>query len=506
MQELRNRMGLRGWWALWALLAIGLAARIAVTALYTPTVFNYYGGDSARYLRLPFTQVTALFGDVAMPAGYPGFLAAIRGIDPWLPLTIAIQHGLGLATAALLYCAVTRAGAPRWAALLPAVVVLLSGDQLFLEHGIFTEALWSPALALALYAMARAISAERNQWWLVLGGALLAGAALVRHVSEFLPALLAIWAALALPGSPSLRIRHAAAVLIPAALVFGSYFVLATKIENGYTGMIENRGFSIYGRVGQFADCGEFTPPPGTRRLCVNTSPTARPGPFFWTYAEESPIRTKMEFDIYDDEDQELLQSFARAAIVHQPLDYAQAAGRDFVRFFLPWIGDPRPDSGTEANDMSFGSTTPIDQGVSLEDQAALFAQVYSGVGDGTTSGTARDLLGSYQSIVRVNGAILFLFLLLGVLGVFLSRGAMRAGASLFLVAGLTLLIVPPLFSSYDVRYIVPPGNLLAASAAFGIAALASRFGSTHPDGMNASGPSRLLRGQGPPEAVSAAR
>jgi hypothetical protein len=458
-----------------AIVGLGLIARGAVMVLYTPTVFNYYGGDSTRYMRLDFVGVSGVFGDNAMPAGYPAFLALLREVTTWLPLTITIQHVLGLGAAALLYAAVVRIGAPRWAALLPLSVVALSGDQLFLEHGIFTEALWMPALALAMYLLARAVSAPDARRWLVAGGVALACAALVRHVSLALPFVLAVWAALSLPGDTSTRLKYAAAVLLPALVVGAAYFVVAKPIADGYTGLFENQGVSLYGRVGQFADCKKFEPPQGTEHLCSAIPPEARPGPFFWTFGAQSPIRTRMAFDAYDSDDQRTLSRFGRAAILGQPLDYAQAVGEDFARFFVPGLGTPRPDSGSSADQMSFESAVPAAQGVTGDQLAIQYEQAYDGVGSGIALPSVRSALGTYQSLFRVHGPIMLLLIALSFAGCWLGRGAMRAGASLFLVSALVTLAFPPLFSSYDVRYAVPPANLLAAGAAIGLAVIASR-------------------------------
>jgi hypothetical protein len=464
------------WKVAGGILALGLLLRVATMVLYTPTVFNYYGGDSTRYMRLEFTGVSGIFGDNAMPAGYPAFLALLREINAWLPLTTMVQHLLGLGAAALLYAAVVRAGAPRWAALLPLAVVALSGDQIFIEHGILTEALWMPVLALGMYALARSITTASPGWWLIAGGAVLACSALVRHVSLVLPLVLAIWAVIALPGRPRLRVAHGAAILVSATLVIGMYFVVSKPVAGGYSGLVENQGLSLYGRVGQFADCDKFTPPTGSAPLCADTPPDQRPGPFFWTFGEQSPIRTALQVDGYNADHQELLAQFGRAAILNQPWDYLRTASHDFARYFVPDIGTPRPDNGSDAERMSFASTIPTAQGVSLEQLANQFDDAYSGVGNGRAGETARTLLGDYQSIFRVQGPLTLILIALAAMGAVAGRGRLRAGASLFLVAGVTLLALPPLLSSYDVRYSVPPINLLAAGAAFGLAVIAERL------------------------------
>lgn len=464
------------WTAVGTILILGLLLRVAVMVLYTPTVFNYYGGDSARYMRLDFVGISGIFGDNAMPAGYPAFLALLREISAWLPLTTMVQHLLGLAAAALLYGAVVRLGAPRWAALLPLAVVVFSGDQIFLEHGVFTEALWMPVLALGMYLLARSVSAAEARWWLVAGGMALACSALIRHVSLALPVVLALWAGLALPGSRRIRLAHAATVLASAAIVIGAYFVMSKPVADGYSGLVENQGFSLYGRVGQFADCNKFTPPAGTRPLCVDTPPDQRPGPFFWTFSEQSPVRTRFQIDSYNPGHQQFLARFGRAAIVNQPLDYLRTVAHDFARYFAPEAGMERPDSGSDAKSMSFESVVPTAQGASLEQLADQFDEAYNGVGSGQASETSRTLLGGYQSIFRVSGVLTILLIALAFAGMVLGRGRMRAGASLFLVAGLVLLALPPLVSSYDVRYSVPPVNLLAAGAAFGLAVITRRL------------------------------
>ena len=63
----------------------------------------------------------------------------------------------------------------------------------------------------------------------------------------------------------------------------------------------------------------------------------------------------------------------------------------------------------------------------------------------------------------------------LAIAGCVLGSGAIRAGASLFFLAGMALLLSPVLVWSYDVRFAVLPDSLLAAGAAFGLTALAQR-------------------------------
>ncbi len=296
--------------------------------------------------------------------------------------------------------------------------------------------------------------------------------------------VVAIWAALAFPAVGRKRLWNVAAVLLPAIAVIGVYLAIAKPLAGGYSGMLENQGFALYGRVAQFADCSRFTPPPGTRRLCIDIPPEQRHGPFFWTFGEQSPIHTRMSFEATSEQDQDLLASFGRAAITHQPVDYLRTVSRDFARFFLPGVGEPRPDSGSEASDMSFASTVPTAQGASASELAAQYDERYSDVGDGIADPASRGFWGAYQGLFRIGGLPLLLLVMLSIAACALSRGSRRTGAWLFLACGLVLLAFPPMFSSYEVRYTVPPIDLLAVSGGLGAAAIATKISESR-RGMN---------------------
>jgi len=94
---------------------------------------------------------------------------------------------------------------------------------------------------------------------------------------------------------------------------------------------------------------------------------------------------------------------------------------------------------------MSFGSTTPAYQGTTRREQAELVSTKYTGVGDGEASRGVRAVLGSYQCVFRVDGLIGILLIGLTLAGVVVGRGTIRAGAALFLITGMTLLVLPHL-------------------------------------------------------------
>jgi hypothetical protein len=440
-----------------------------IMGTYSSAVLTFYGGDSTRYLRLPETGFVGLFDDPYIPAGYPAFLRSLRAVWAALPFTIGVQHLLGIAAALLLYLAARRAGAGRGPSLLPAVVVLYSGDQLFLEHAILTEALWTPLLAAGLYAAMRAVGdppARRRA--LVATGSLLALAAIVRNVAVALPVIAAVWAALAFGGSWRERLSSAALVVVPAFLLIAGYAALA-RAEHGYAGFTDMSGFILYGRVGQFADCRKFAPPPGTEVLCERTPVGQREGPLHYTFDPAAPLYRRFGAT---PRDAAILGRFARQAILHQPVDYLRTVVKDGARNFVPDIGFDRPRSGAEPPSMSFARTVGAVQAQTPSQLAHQYRQVYSLVRAEPVDRGVGTVLGAYQSVFRIGGLELALFWILAIAAIVRGSAPIRAGAALTGLVSGYLFLAPAVAVTYDVRYSVPPATLLALAAALGIESL----------------------------------
>src|SRR5581483_2395466 len=153
-------------------------------------------------------------------------------IDHNIAFTITLQHLMGLATAVFLYAIVrglTRSNA--WACL-PAAVVLLSGDVVFLETALLTETLWMLLLAAGMWACVNARGRRRPYSWLCAGAVLLSLAGLVRSLSLPLIVLAALWALWEIGGGWRRRVGVAACFLAPAAILLGRYALVASA-ENG---------------------------------------------------------------------------------------------------------------------------------------------------------------------------------------------------------------------------------------------------------------------------------
>ncbi len=142
--------------AIVVLVVFGIALRLALWLAYSPAVVNL--ADSGSYVGLAAGD---LFGDATRTVGYPLFLRAAHAVSDQIEFTIALQHLMGIATALVLYGVVRRLGAPVWAGAVGAAAILLSLDQIFLEHALMNEPLFTLLFVVALYAAVRALDDPR---------------------------------------------------------------------------------------------------------------------------------------------------------------------------------------------------------------------------------------------------------------------------------------------------------------------------------------------------------
>ncbi len=258
------------------LLIGGVAMRVFLMLEYRPAMLS--NADSARFLYYAH-DAERFFHDSFAPTGYAAFLRFVRLISTRLEFTIVLQHLFGIAAALLLCAALRRVGAPRWASLIPAAVLLLSGDELYIEHALLSEPLFILLVAAGLYSAVRGLTSVGADAAISLAGAgaLLACAARVRGVGLVLVPVLVLWALLALPGGWRGRLTGAGAAAGGGVALLLLYVAVA-HAGHGHTGWSDVNGWSLYGRAAPFADCRKFTPPRGTRKLCQHTPPASRPG------------------------------------------------------------------------------------------------------------------------------------------------------------------------------------------------------------------------------------
>jgi hypothetical protein len=446
-------------WTLVAFLVLLVAAiglRAWFTYAYRPALLGY--GDSYSYL---LSGARDLFRDAQRPAGYPLFLRLMSDVTDRLTLVIVVQHALGLATGVLLWRTVRRVGGPPWLGLVPAAVVFLGGNGLFLEHAVVTEALFTFLQACALYAAVRTM-ASGSVAWPLLAGAFAAADVGVRTVATSTVVLLIVWLLVAPPGTWRQRGRNAGLATLARAVVLGAY-VVAQHESTGYTGLTRAGIWNLYGSVGPFADCSKFTPPKGTALLCPTDPVSQRKPPNFFVFGGSySPaIRAFGSPQTASQGDNARISRFVRAVILHQPLDYASAILTRLESYVFP--------SG------SGGGLTPESLRLNLLDRAEEGAvQPAVTLAFPHTNGYVRhqgaiDALSDYERETRVSGVPMIVLLLLGILAPFLLvLRTERAAAALFTLTALLSITFAVAGISYDPRFAAPTFGPLAAGAALG--------------------------------------
>jgi hypothetical protein len=467
----RFRGGGGGLAALAVLLAAGLGLRAFLAYSYAPAILH--NPDSGRYLRSAF-GANGVFSDPLAPAGYPLFLRAAGAVSDELWLTIALQHALGVGTALLLFACVRAAGAPRGVAAVPAAVVLLGADQLYLEHALLSEAPFAFLMAAGLLAGLHALRSPRALEWLAVSGALLGSAGLVRGVGVLLVPVVGVWAALVVRGAAR-RIAGAGAVVLGAAPVLAAY-LLAVAAGGGVTGLTEQSGWALYARAAPFARCEAFTPPLGTERLCEARATDFRPGGSFYLWDRwESPGRRAFGFPPTGDDD---VGAWARAAVAGQPLDYLGDVAGDLRRTVAPDAAPRRLLSGGGSGSIALDRRSPAFERDVGEAVREHYPPGEGEIGPGVKALAAYQRLTSplLRSLPVVLGGLMLVALVL------LPPGRGRAGAALLGAIGGVLLVAPVALFQYTPRFGIPPSGPLAAAAALGgwwLAERARRRGAT---------------------------
>ncbi len=177
----------------------------------------------------------------------------------------------------------------QWLALMPAAVVLVSGTQLYLEHSALSDTPFGFLVAAALWCALRVGSGTRaDRAWLAVAGALLAAGVTLRPVGGFLLPVLFFWALLRHWSTRRLRLFAGLAPVLGAVIVMIPY-VLVQHHATGQWSLTRTTGELVYGRVATFADCYDFTPPPGTARLCPTDPPAARPNAHWYLFNPAAP-------------------------------------------------------------------------------------------------------------------------------------------------------------------------------------------------------------------------
>ncbi len=421
--------------------------------------------DSIRFARI---SPTGIFSDYWMPAGYAMFARGVRAIAPEIWVTTALQHLIGLGIGTVLFLAMRRLGAKPWLACIPAGVVFLSGDQLWIEHQVMAETQMTAFLAAGLACAVRGLVPRVSLPWLAAGSALLMAAALTRNVALVALPVLVLCTAFWVKGSLRNCLRALAAALLPAVAVFALYLGAYAVSGGQYLGMTDMSGWDLYTRVGPFADCSKFTPPPGTEGLCESTPRDQRDGPYGYIWDPNAIAPKLIEVS---PQTSPTLGRFARQAILHQPLTYLKEVALETSRYVDPGIDDDRPWSGVGGELQGvglFGSLNPQTQEFVEKEMSRGYEGAHAHV-------IGRQILATYQVLFHVSGLFLLALLLLTLAGMVFARGPVRLAIFLFGTTALLLYVVPVMTLGYEFRYGLPPQPLLVVAGLLGLAALLSR-------------------------------
>jgi hypothetical protein len=432
--------------ALATLLAAGVVVRAWSLVTWRPAFIGYY--DTAPYVG---AARGALFSDPFRPAGYPGALRLLHALSDRVTAVTVVQHALGVATALLLYGALRGVARNAWWALLAPAVVLLDGFQVLMEHAVLSDTLFVFLLTGALYAALRARRGPLR--WAIAAGALIASAATVRTVGLF---VVPVVPAALLSRSRMGLIRLAAAAAATAA-------VLVAYLHAG--SISQAPGWSLYARVGQFADCTRFRAPAGTRRLCETSAPAARQSTDFYYWSPHSPAQRAFGAPPAGDR---LVGAFAHAAIRAQPLGYLSTVAHDFARYVAPG-SFRRPRAGETQEQYLSQAQRPNE----LRFLGGELRTYYRGVGAARRDGAALTI--GYVRATLVRGPLMALLLVLAAVAPLVTRGDRRVAAALLAVTAFVLLLVPVATQVYDARYALAALGPLSAAAALALDAIPLR-------------------------------
>jgi hypothetical protein len=448
-----------------AVLMVGAIVRVLFSVAWSPAFMGW--PDAKSYIDVSQGE---LFGNPLRPAGYPLFLVGLNAIWTEIHFVVAVNHLLGLATAIALYATVVRAGGPRWLGLVPAAIVALGGDQMFLEHSVLSEPLFTFLTACGVYAAVRC-AVDRRAWaaWPAVAGVALALSASVRVVGLATVVVVCAWLVAGASGEWRRRVATAAVAAAGALTVLGAYWI-AEYSTAGAVGMSRNGDYHLYGRVAPFADCHKFTPPRGTEMLCETTPRSERPitDAYIFSYWHSPAVRTfGSPFDATPEASAKV-GDFARAAMLGQPDDYLVEVGAGMLRYVAPesdWLHGYGGGPGYEALTGRNILLNPNFRSHAIDSLQRYYGWHHS---DYRTRPGLLAALRGYERVTRIQGVAFVALALLSFAGPLLARGHDRRVATLLWLVAWCLLTAPVASLEFSARTAVPGFGFLAASAALG--------------------------------------
>jgi hypothetical protein len=442
-------------------LVLATLLRVVVQVAFSPALIH---SDAVTYLhfvthhRLPRPD---------RPEGYDFLLLMPVALVTRSVLVVAvIQHLLGLLTAVLVYALLRRRGVGRWPATLAAAPVLFDSLQLILEQTLLTDTLFSLVVLAGVTVLAW--NRRPGAASAFAAGVLLGVSTTIRLVGE---PLVLVGVLFCLVAGAGWRKRVATAVLLTVGFLVpvGSYAVYYHHTRGVYA-LSQFFGKSLYLRTTTFVDCSKISVPLYEWGLCPQLPPGQRPDPRIYGWHDPATIPS-LHPPAGTTKDQAMRQ-FALAAIRAQPGAYARLVFRDFMLNFDVTRTD-RFEHDT-AHKWKFGYW----EHVHLSASDVQRYRTHGGEVMTPRQPWARFLV-VYQRFGYLPGPLLFACLVLGTVGCFRRAGAtgLRSACLLLTLAGVGLLLVPPVTGNFNWRYQQPALALLPAAAALGRTAVRHRAG-----------------------------
>src|ERR1700761_1391217 len=406
-------------------------------------------------------DVINLHPDKTRVGGYAIFLKILEPLHTYAAATI-LQHLMGVSVGVMIYAlARHRFGAPRWIAALATLPVLFDGFQIQLEHLILSDVPFEFLVALATTML---LWNRKPSWWCcALIGLILGVADTVRSVALPLLPVFLVYILLTRIGWKALL--SALVACVAPVLLYSAWFY---SFYGQFT-MTESTGVFLYSRVMTFAECSKMgNLPGGERALCTSVPPAKRPIAQDYIWRSYSPLN-RFPPPVFSELQNQLGESFAKRAILHQPLSYAKTVTKDTIRVF-EWKRSVFPNAATYDEYLFGYKSLRIPSRGHAGSYPSVEAYYIRGNPSTQVVEPFAGVMRVWQRYVYLPGTVYGAILAVGLAGLVLNWRRLGGPATVpWLISG-GLIGVPAATAEFDYRYVVVavPFGCLAAAIAFG--------------------------------------
>lgn len=465
-----------------AFLALAFALRLVTMLGYGPALwFN----DSYEYVS---GAVNPDRPSALRPNGYSFWLLLLRPLHSFALVTF-VQHLMGLGIAVLVYALLRKKfGLPGWGATLAAVPVLFDAYQIQLEHLIMSDTMF---MLLVVGVITLVLWHRKMSWRLgAVVGLLLALTALTRSIGLPILALVVVYMLVKRTGWKTITAMVTACAL--PVLGYMAWFASA----HGNFAMTNSDGAILYMRTALFADCKKMNVDPRKELelalLCISAPPSERDfsgQKYLWWAQNGQRFHAFGVGSTFTPEMNQAAGTFAKRAILSQPLDYLAIVAGDFFRAFH-W-GRPRfPDANTyrQYEFLPENKILPAwasNRGSTDTDALKYDPSLRTALIRGKTSVIGTEVhdpwgvfMQGYQRVVRLPGIVIGVLLLIGLAGVAVRWRKLGGPLLLPWLASFGLILAPAATAEFDYRYLLPAVPLACMAAAIALRRGFARSGS----------------------------